>query len=418
MNVKELRESGYIIMECVAGSKMYGLDTPESDTDIRGVYMLPSEIKNGLLPYKDEISDEGQDIKFYELEKFLKLAINNNPNILELLFCDELIFSTPIWDELYKNRKMFVSQKAKHTFLGYAYSQLKRAKGKNKKVHDTDKYMTENSIIDLMNMYTNGLLTECFLQQHISKHLFNHIKKTTSMPNSITNADFESQHNSMWRNESLSILLKPKLEDFCYTVGYNNFHNLDGEPGMRPDKCHPGLYKLVDLTKINHFENIYKMYTNGNGMIKNNQVVVKSISKKRELEDFCGIVSIHQDSYTKALKEYESFWEWFLHRNTERWKTQMSGEMDYDSKSLSHNIRLLMSAENIALKGEPAIKFDVYNNGFLREVKKGKFTYDELLKIVKELETRCKISFDENKINLQHSADLEKINELYLKITK
>ena len=44
MTIDELRNRGLIIYECISGSKAYGLDIPESDTDIKGVFIIPTEI--------------------------------------------------------------------------------------------------------------------------------------------------------------------------------------------------------------------------------------------------------------------------------------------------------------------------------------------------------------------------------------
>ena len=41
MTLEALKASGHIIFECISGSRAYGLDTPTSDTDIRGVFILP-----------------------------------------------------------------------------------------------------------------------------------------------------------------------------------------------------------------------------------------------------------------------------------------------------------------------------------------------------------------------------------------
>ncbi|NIT99428.1 MAG: nucleotidyltransferase, partial [Nitrosopumilaceae archaeon] len=64
------------------------------------------------------------------LPKFMKLAGDCNPNIIEILFTDrnKEIFSTPIFEKLYANRALFLSTKARHTFAGYAFAQLKRIK--------------------------------------------------------------------------------------------------------------------------------------------------------------------------------------------------------------------------------------------------------------------------------------------------
>lgn len=39
MTIEDLREQGLIVLECISGSKAYGLDTPASDTDIKGFYV-------------------------------------------------------------------------------------------------------------------------------------------------------------------------------------------------------------------------------------------------------------------------------------------------------------------------------------------------------------------------------------------
>jgi len=41
--IKELRDKNLIIFETIAGSHAYGTATPESDRDIRGVFVQPLE---------------------------------------------------------------------------------------------------------------------------------------------------------------------------------------------------------------------------------------------------------------------------------------------------------------------------------------------------------------------------------------
>jgi len=48
MKIQDLKDQNLIILECISGSKAYGLDTPQSDTDIRGVFILPQEDIYGL----------------------------------------------------------------------------------------------------------------------------------------------------------------------------------------------------------------------------------------------------------------------------------------------------------------------------------------------------------------------------------
>ncbi|MCF2875740.1 MULTISPECIES: DNA polymerase beta superfamily protein [unclassified Tenacibaculum] len=131
--VEELKKSGSIIFECTSGSRAYGLATPNSDTDIRGVFILPKE-QFYSLNYTDQINNETNDIVYYELKKFIELCLKNNPNILEMLnVSDEFILQkNPLFDEIKK--EIFLSKLCKNTFANYAFTQIKKARGLNKKI--------------------------------------------------------------------------------------------------------------------------------------------------------------------------------------------------------------------------------------------------------------------------------------------
>jgi uncharacterized protein len=119
----------YLIFECITGSQLYGLSTPESDTDFRGICIPPKEILlNPFMGFEQKDSGfEEDDRAIYALGKFFKLCADLNPNIIELLFVpeDKIIYNTPAWDMVIKNRILFLSKKAKYTFTGYAFSQAK-----------------------------------------------------------------------------------------------------------------------------------------------------------------------------------------------------------------------------------------------------------------------------------------------------
>lgn len=133
MTIEEIKQNGLVILECISGSKAYGLDTPTSDTDIKGVFILPKKMYYGL-NYIEQISNETNDIVYYELGRFMELLSYNNPNILELLNTPKnaIIYKHPFLEEL-KTEKI-VSKLCKNTFGKFAYSQIKKAKGLKKKI--------------------------------------------------------------------------------------------------------------------------------------------------------------------------------------------------------------------------------------------------------------------------------------------
>lgn len=133
MTINDLRNKGLIILECISGSKAYGLDTPASDTDIKGVFILPKEEYYGL-NYTEQVNNETNDIVFYELGRYMKLLTLNNPNILELLNTpkDSILYKHPYLDEI--KSELILSKLCGNTFGKFALSQIKKAKGLKKKI--------------------------------------------------------------------------------------------------------------------------------------------------------------------------------------------------------------------------------------------------------------------------------------------
>lgn len=142
-----------LIFATLAGSHLYGTNHPESDVDIRGVCLTSLEIilgwgnfeqyqpgKNEALKWsKENFNLESDDVCIYGIEKFMKLAADANPNILELLFAPNLVDNenTKIWNQIVLHRDWFLSTKLIHTFAGYAFSQLKRIKTHRKWLEKT-----------------------------------------------------------------------------------------------------------------------------------------------------------------------------------------------------------------------------------------------------------------------------------------
>ncbi len=133
MTIECLKTKNLILFEAISGSRAFGLATENSDTDIRGVYYLPKEGFFGL-NYIPQISNETNDITYYEIGRFVELLQKNNPNILEVLASPEdcIIHKDPLMDLL--RPEDFLSKLCKDTFAGYAVSQIKKAKGLNKKI--------------------------------------------------------------------------------------------------------------------------------------------------------------------------------------------------------------------------------------------------------------------------------------------
>jgi hypothetical protein len=134
MTLQELqKDSPSILLKCISGSQAYGLALPHSDTDIKGVFVLPKREFYGLT-YTDQINNATNDEMYYEIWKFVDLLLKNNPNILELLNTpdDCILYRHPSMDLI--RPEFFLSRLCNQTFGQYAYAQIKKARGLNKKI--------------------------------------------------------------------------------------------------------------------------------------------------------------------------------------------------------------------------------------------------------------------------------------------
>lgn len=114
------------------GSRAYGTQRPDSDYDYRGVACAPHGYRDGFLHTFNQATFKAPDpdATIFELRKFMFLASNCNPGAFEVLFVEDanVLSEQPAGRILREHRDMFLSQKALHTFRGYAMSQLKRIK--------------------------------------------------------------------------------------------------------------------------------------------------------------------------------------------------------------------------------------------------------------------------------------------------
>jgi len=112
----------------VSGSHAWGLDRPDSDIDLRGVYQDPTTKLLQLNKGKDniEFSYDDYDIQLYEIEKFLRMLCNHNGNMVNLLWLPKPIAITlhVPWAGL---ARQFLTQRLRYYYRGYAESQRKRA---------------------------------------------------------------------------------------------------------------------------------------------------------------------------------------------------------------------------------------------------------------------------------------------------
>lgn len=115
-----------IIFRCVVGSRAYGLAVDDSDTDRRGIYLAPSDLVFSLGKAPEQLENPALEFCYWELEKFILLALKANPNILECLYTPIVEIKTDLAEALLNRREMFLSKMVYQTYNGYVLSQFRK----------------------------------------------------------------------------------------------------------------------------------------------------------------------------------------------------------------------------------------------------------------------------------------------------
>jgi len=133
----------------LAGSRAYGTHTDASDVDLLGVASpTPAQLlgvfstfeqanrPKQLEPFRSTLRPQEQvaaehtklEGTIYALRKFLRLASEGNPNLLDVVFCRDadVRHVDALGETLRAERNLFLSDNCRHTFGGYAAGQLKR----------------------------------------------------------------------------------------------------------------------------------------------------------------------------------------------------------------------------------------------------------------------------------------------------
>jgi uncharacterized protein len=284
MTLQELDHSpDLLLLKSISGSRAYGLHTPQSDTDIKGVYILPQKEFYGLT-YTDQVHNETNDIMYYELKRFMELLYKNNPNIIELLNSPEdcIQFRHPIMDLV--KPEMFLSKLCKQTFAGYAFSQIKKAKGLNKK------------ILNPVGEEKKTVLDFCYVVVG---------QGTMPLQSWLTTNAFS--------DEGCGLVHLSHTRDM-YALYHENQRDGLGLKGIMSGP-------------------------------ESDDVRVSSVPKGLEPLVY---LSFNKDGYSSYCKEYREYWEWVEKRNENRYEGTKSHGKNYDAKNMMHTFRLLAVAEEIA----------------------------------------------------------------------
>jgi uncharacterized protein len=285
MNVGQLTASGAIIFECIAGSRAYGLSTPESDTDVKGVFVAPRSEFFGF-SFDDQVNSESNDVSYYEIGKFLSLLCRSNPAALEMLYSPEdcILKKTPLFSTIEPER--FLSKECEVSFARYAFTQIKRARGLNKKISNP------------MEKERKSILDFCYV---------------THRQGSIPVGKFLSMNH--FDERRCGLVAVPHMEN-VYALFYDD---------------------SVDQT------------LRFNGLLRDRDSTSLSLSPVPKEMLPVEPMYFNRNGFSKYCREYKEYWDWVDKRNEARFAANVQHGKNYDAKNMMHTFRLLETAEEIAL---------------------------------------------------------------------
>lgn len=305
-----------VLMLCLAGSHAYGTAMPTSDTDIRGIIVArPGVIRAPFRTLKEMGIEDEEDGKVYELNNFMALFCDMNPNIIELGFTDDqaTLYKHPAWDNVRASLPQLLNKNVAYRFSGYAMAQLKRIKGHNK---------------------------------HIS------------------NPQPEEKPT--------------QLEFFRLVQGYLDTPILKHEDFIRGLKRMEGIATLVpfgaDIYGVvpDHRDKVEPMF-NPDGSIRRLQYdeIPESVKRQSPLL----IVKYLKAEHMLAKDKHHNYWQWVKNRNAAR--HELEEKFGYDTKHAMHLVRLLRMGEEI-LKGQ-GVKVRRPDADTLLAIRNGEHSYEGIV---------------------------------------
>jgi len=330
MNKQQLMKEG-LICEVVTGSHAYGTNLPTSDFDTRGIFVAPPVCIRTPFFKVEEVKDPNkEDTSIYELTNYIRLLVDQNPNILELVWIedDSILFTTNIFERLRQERYNLLSSKLAFTFTGYAVGQLKRMKGHHKWINNPQS-------IDAPRQ--DQFLSVVF-------NMTEHKEWNKTVPiKGIVARDLGNNLYGLYAYFHSPIL--------HHRAGHElpSWFDEKGNPKPLPQECWIDYGVRPDL-----------------------------------------IAKVNVDQFKAAHENWKNYWTWKNNRNKQR--SELEEKFGYDSKHAMHLVRLLRMGHEALTQHEVIVKRpDALE---LLDIRHGMWKYEELISYSEELEKKVMKAYE------------------------
>ena len=362
MTIEEAKKRGLIGYTYKRGSHSQNLNGPDSDEDFGGVYFAPYDDILGLGEnYQEEISDEKHDETYWEFGKWMSLIAKGNPSALESLFVPQSMvvgYINPQIKSVIERRDQFISKEVVKALAGYAFNQIKKARGLGKKI--VNPVTERKDVLDFCYTFKNqgSQPIKDFLAEH---HLDQKYCGLVNIPNmkDVYGVYYDWAAYYKFENDHVS-----------WDSNWETDFNIN----------YPAVTDRIEKKDFFHYGGI----VHPDEIDKSNEVRLSSIPKGEMPICF---MTYNKDAYTCHCREYKEYQEWVDKRNQKRYSK--AEEAGYNQKNMCHCIRLLTMAKEIS-EGKGFNLWRTDDRDFLMGIKNGDYTYEYLIdyaeKLLKEVE--------------------------------
>lgn len=375
MNLDWLQDR--LVYLTMAGSQAYGLANELSDVDLKGICVPPVDVEGHLF----ERFEQAENPEFVErmfdflrnpnnpkiestvfsLKKFMVLAANVNPNIIELLWTDmdDVQYCGDMGHWLRDNRDTFLSSKAKFTFSGYAHAQLAKIERHRKWIVQGELVEPKREDFGLLPITPPGV-----------EEIFGYIKSKVEQWNL----------NQFPLDEMDRADLKETIWDLVYQL----------------------------CNKSVSWDNWPDAYAAG---------VIQKMQAELNLKEEVVVLINAERQFHKAKNNYKSWLSWKKERNPAR--RELEVKCGYDSKHASHLVRLLRMGHEIMTSGDVIVRRP--DREEILEIKNGGWSYEKVMEYSGEMQKKLDEAYAQMKKDkaegkptvIPWNVNFVKVNELY-----
>lgn len=405
MTIKDIEEKKLIGYKYIAGSYSQNLYIEGlSDIDYHGVYFTDLEKLMGLgEDYQEEVSDEKHDETYHEFGKWMALLSKGNPNALESLFVPENMVVGkihPVIKKVLDNRDKFVSKEVVKALSGYAFNQVKKARGLNKKI--VNKVTERKDVLDFCYTF-KGQGSQPMKEFLAENHLDQRYCGLVNIPNMPDVYGVYYDFAAYFKFENKFEEANDDMRN--YTFDFTDKGNRIGD--YEPKWAHR--FSFSEWLEIGRRIRNKDFFHYGgivypDDVSKSNEVRLSSIPKGERPICF---MTYNKDAYTCHCRDYKDTQEWIKNRNPKRYSK--AEEAGYNQKNMCHCIRLLTMAKEIS-EGKGFKLWRTDDRDFLMGIKNGDYTYEYLIEYAEKL--LADVNENLPKSNLPDEVDKEFVNKL------